>query len=248
MKSLNTAIAAFLKTKEKTSSKTYRAYSLGIDPLKFYITNYAYEDFGRNSTVDDIETHQVDHLLSYFIISKYLDSGTFRLNTARAVSVFFTYMSKQGLYDDNKAKVIRKMAAYYLSQYPRLEKLEGTLRESAEGEINAVMKLPKKQQEAAIAELKRKAVGQIVKDVGYVEVTAIEDKVVFGDCLTELEKIGPVALDDESLKLVQVGDTINMIALVKQPSQSAWEIAELGYVYPKPYFETDEGSKYSDPV
>ncbi len=74
-------------------------------------------------------------------------------------------------------------------------------------------------------------------EVGYVEVTKIDGNEVFGKNRDTNKQIGPVLVDPEIAKLMDVGDTINMISIRKHKNANFYEICELGYVYPKEYIE-----------
>lgn len=235
MKYLNSTVKSFTQHKANASAKTLQQYVTGMEVLDNYIKNYAYESYSTNSELSDISLEDVDQILGYFIIRKYMDGITFRLATARTISSFFTYAADHGLYDRKKAVEIKKMASYYVKQYPRLDKLETLLWDSVEGEIDKLMLLPKKQKEQKLAELRAKAKNSTMLEAGYVTVSKIEGNHIFGQVMDSTSKVGPVLLIQSIVELLQPGDIINMIMLRKLSGAKHWEIAELGYVYPGPY-------------
>jgi hypothetical protein len=194
--------------------------------------------------LEDIEPQDIDHILGYFIIRKYLMGSSFRNKVARATAAFFRHLSIVGRYDKDKASEVVRITSHYHKQYSRISKLESSLWDETEGEIDRLMKLPKKQQEAKLAKLRTDAKDNILEEVGYVSVERVEDGLIFGQVMGGEMAVGPVRVGQDSLKLVAVGDIVNMITLCKKPQDSIWEIAELGFVYPKPYF--DHGSLDSE--
>lgn len=227
-------------TKSKLSAKTQQKYTEGIDPLKEYINNYAYDNYNKNSQISEITLNDIDYLLSYHIIRKYIVPTTFIQNAAQAIGSFFIYAANLSLYDTDDAKTIQKMTHYYNKQYPRLDLLQTALRNLCEGKIDQVMKLPKKQREAAINTLKQEAIGSIMKDVGYVEIIRIEDGLIFVKSIEGGDKVGPIKINEASSVNLRLGDIINMCIVCKPKNDSFWEIVELGNVYPKPYLELEK--------
>ncbi len=226
---------AFLGTISDKSDKTIAGYADGLDVLMLFFDQY-YEDDSRGMTVRDIEAGDVDHVLSYLVIRKFIAGAKFKTDTAKAIKAFFRYLSEVGLYDKSKATEIARVADHYRKQYPRLEKLEQSLWDEGEGKIDEIMKLPKQQQAAAISNPRATVKDATLRDCGYVSIRKIERGRVYGDFIGgPKENIGPINIGTSSLKLVEIGDIINMITLRQKKGDTAWEIAELGYVYPKPY-------------
>lgn len=235
MKYLKSTAKSFMQLKSSASAKTSQQYAMGMDVLENYIKNYAYDSYGTTTELRDITLEDIDQILSYFIIRKYMDGVTFRLAIARTLGSFFAYAADQGLYDRKKAVEIKKMARYYASQYPRLEKLETVLWDSVEGEIDKLMLLPEKQREQKLAEVRAKAKDATLQEAGYVTVSEIDGNIILGQLMDSTTKVGPVLLDQAIIDLLQPGDIINMITLRRLNDAKYWEIAELGYVYPGPY-------------
>lgn len=229
----------YLATLSDKSKKTVDSYTDGLYVLELFFNNY-FEGDSLNLTIGDIEPSDIDHILSYFVIRKFFEGVTFRVNSAKTIKAFFRYLAARGHYDKSNAKEIAKISDHYKEQYPRLEKLESSLWNETEGEMDEMMKLPKKRQEQAIAKLKAAAVGSKLWEVGYVSVSKIEKEMIYGKLVPDgKESIGPVRISANSQALVQVGDIINMITLRKMKGDTAWEIVELGYVYPKSFYGSD---------
>lgn len=235
MKYLKSTAKSFMQHKSSASAKTSQQYTMGMDVLEHYIKNYAHDIYGTNSELSDISLEDIDHILGYFIIRKYMYGVTFRLAVARTIGFFFAYAADQGLYDRKKAAEIKKMASYYANQYPRLEKLERVLWDSVEGEIDDLMLLPEKQKEQQLTELRARAKDATLQDAGYTIVSEIDGNMIFSQLMDSTTKVGPVLLDQAAIERVQPGDIINMITLRRLSGVNHWEIAELGYVYPGPY-------------
>lgn len=226
----------FLQSLSKKSEKTYASYEDGLYPLIFYFEEY-YEDDSRSNTVRDIAPEDIDHILSYFVIRKFLEGASYRVKTAKSIKAFFKYLAISDMYDKQVAKTIANMADYYKNQYPRLGRLESCLWDDTEGEIDQIMLLPKKQQQAKIEQLKESMVGAISTEPGYVEINKIEGNMVYGAPLLSDENVGPVKLGEKSISILEIGDIINMITIQQKKDEPFWEIAELGYVYPGSYFK-----------
>lgn len=233
---LKRQVKTFLQTlSDKKSERTVSDYDEGLGALTLFFENY-FEDDSRAMTVRDIKPSDIDYILSYFVIRKFMDGGKFRTNCARAVKAFFKYMAETGIYDETKSAEISRIADHYRKQYPRIEKLEKQLWDEVEGEIDEIMKLPEEQQKAAIDRLKTAAKDAVLKEVGYVSVRRIEGNLMYGSIVDAKDAdVGPVRIGAESLELIEVGDIINMITLRRLKGDSAWEIVELGYVYPRPF-------------
>lgn len=226
---------AFLQTQKGKSVKTYAGYQDGLEPLLLFFENY-YEDDGPSATLQNIEPSDIDHVLGYFVIRKFMTGADFRVRTARSIKAFFTYLAAVGVYDDLRASEIVAIARHYGSQYVRLDKLETSLWDETEGEIDRLMKLPKNERERMVARLRVAAKDAVMKEAGYVKVEKIDGNFVYGHLMDDqAAEIGPIRLGEKSLALVRVGDIINMITLRQMPKDTAWEIVELGYVYPRPY-------------
>ena len=235
MKYFKSTVKSFVQLKSSESAKTSQQYAMGMDVLENYIKNYAYDRYGTNSELRDITLEDIDQILSYFIIRKYMDGVTFRLTVARTLGSFFAYAADQGFYDRKMTAEIKKMTRYYAKQYPRLEKLEKVLWDSVEGEIDKLMSLPRKQKEQGLAELRARAKDATLQEAGYVTVSEIDGNIIFGQLMDSTTKVGPVLLDQAIIELLQTGDIINMITLRRLKGAEHWEIAELGYVYPASY-------------
>ncbi len=236
--SIKQLIKTFLLERKTVSPGTYIRYANGIEPLSLFLSNYFEASHSGAVLPEDIEPADIDHVFSYFVIRKFMDGTTLRVNTAISTAAFFSYLANRGLYDKSNASEIKKMAIHYRKQYPRISKLEDSLYQATEGEIDRLMKLSKKQQAEKLSQLRQDAQDQVLKDVGYVSIERVEAGFVYGKYLTdESSEIGPVKLDDTSLALLEIGDIINMITVSKKPHADFWEIAELGYVYPRPYCE-----------
>lgn len=225
----------FLSTLSNKSDKTVAGYKSGLDVLIMFFDGY-YEDDSRALTVWDIEPGDVDHVLSYLIIRKYIAGATFRMDSAKAIKALFRYLAKVDLYDESKAAEIARIADHYRKQYSRLDKLEHSLWNETEGRIDEIMRLPKKKRDAAIGALKAATEDAILKDCGYVSVREIKDGLVYCDAIYGPEEnIGPIKFGADSLGLVEVGDVINMISLRQKKGDTVWAVVETGNVYPKPY-------------
>lgn len=237
MKHLRSTIKSFMQLKSGASAKTSQQYVTGMEVLENYIRNYAYDSYGENSELSDISLEDIDQILGYFIIRKYMDGVTFRLVVARTLGSFFAYAADQGLYDRKMAAEIKKMTRYYANQYPRLENLETVLWDSVEGEVDRLMLLPEKQREQQLTGLRAKVKDATLQEGGYVTVSEIDGNMIFGQLMDLTTKVGPVLLDQAVIELLQPGDIINMITLRRLSDAKYWEIAELGYVYPRPYLD-----------
>lgn len=233
---LKRQVKAFLQTlSDKKSERTVTDYDEGLGALTLFFENY-FEDDSRAMTVRDIKPGDIDYILSYFVIRKFMDGVTFRINAAESIKAFFKYLSTIGAYGKQDAAEIARTADHYKKQYPRIDRLENVLWKEVESEVDEVMKLPKKQQKAAIDRLKTATKDAVLKEVGYVSVYRIEGNLMYGSIVdAKDEAVGPVRVGAESLKLIEVGDIINMITLRRLKGDAAWEIAELGYVYPRPF-------------
>lgn len=225
----------FLRSQRTKSDTVYKNYVDGLYPLILYFENY-YEGDSRAYSVSDITPEEIDHILSYFVIRKFLEGSSYRVKTAKSIKSFFKFLASSDMYDKKAAKIISAMAKYYTEQYPRLEKLEDALWDETEGEIDQIMLLPKKQQQAKIAQLKESIVGATTTEPGYVEINKIDGNYVYGHSLTSAKYVGPVKLGEASISLLEIGDIINMISIQQKKDEAFWAIIELGYVYPRSYF------------
>lgn len=242
MKTLEEHASTFLRSFEGKTGRTYRQYAEGIEPLLNFVTNYDVDnDVDPNiKNTKDITPMIVDHVLGYFVIRKYLAGDSFLIHTARATKAFFNFLAKEDVYDQDQAKEITMIANHYLKQYPRISKLGHILWDSVEGEIDRVMQIaPPAKREKEIQKLRKRAKNAHLKEPGYTTVIKIKADVIFGESM-EGEKIGPVSLDRKCIDLVKVGDIINMITIRKLKGKTTWEIAELGYIYPPPFYESDD--------
>jgi hypothetical protein len=81
-------------------------------------------------------------------------------------------------------------------------------------------------------------------EVGYTKVLRLEGDTIYAmPTYDDIEEVGPVRLGAKSLPLVRVGDIINMITLCRLKDDTAWQISELGYVYPRPFESASETSR-----
>jgi hypothetical protein len=113
-----------------------------------------------------------------------------------------------------------------------------------EGETDGLMQLPENEREAEIKRLRKAARDSELMEVGYTKVLRLEGDTIYAmPTYDDIEEVGPVRLGAKSLPLVRVGDIINMITLCRLKDDTAWQISELGYVYPRPFESASETSR-----
>ena len=236
---LNYCINRFLESQKGKSKKVYNSYVNGLDALETYLSNYdGFSTNGKTSSVNIsmIIPSTIDYLLSFFIIRKFMCSNLFYINSAKVIGEFFSFLVKEGLYNEKEGNKVQKMASHYRKEYPRIFKISKYLWDFVEHDSNELMALgdtPK--YDARLKELQDEAKYYTVTEVGYVSITKVKGTQVFGVREDSGRKIGPVEVGIESAKLIKHGDIINIISVRKRKNSSYYEICELGYVYPKPY-------------
>ena len=233
----------FMDTLEGKSAKTISSYEQGFDPILTYFTQYCRED-GVSARLDEIEPKHIDYLLQHFVILKFMASNSLKRHTAKAAKAFFGYLADREAYDAPKAKKIAEIALHYAREYPRIANLEDALWDEIEGETDGLMQLPENEREAEIKRLRKAARDSELMEVGYTKVLRLEGDTIYAmPTYDDIEEVGPVRLGAKSLPLVRVGDIINMITLCRLKDDTAWQISELGYVYPRPFESASETSR-----
>ena len=234
-KNLKKYVDDFIDTLEGKSPKTIASYEDGLDVLMTFFAGGHWQGAGRSAKLQEIEPADIDYVLQYFVIKKYIASDALKAQVAKASKALFRYLAKLGEYDSAKAREIIMVATYYAREYPRIDKLSDALWDEVEGETDALMKLSKAKQQAEIARLRDQVKGSKMTEVGYATVLRVENGLLYVQPMNDGEEFGPVRLGLKSLELVRPGDIINMITLRQLKGDTAWEIVELGYVYPRSF-------------
>lgn len=243
MKKLEEYADEFMRTLEGKSAKTISSYEQGFDPILIFFTQY-WDENGASARLDEVEPEDIDHILQHFVIRNFMAGNSLKRHTAKASKVFFNYLAERGAYDASKAKNIAEIASHYAREYPRIDKLEDALWGEVEGETDRLMQLPENERAVEIKRLREAARNSELMEVGYAKVLRVEDNTIYAmPMYDDTEEVGPVRLGAKSLPLVQVGDIINMITLRRLKDDTAWEIIELGYVYPRPFESASETSR-----